>query len=79
MQLARNFHARIESGGCAIIGNMAPENPDRWVMEAHLDWQLIYRSRAELLEIGERAAPGAKLRILEEESGVNPFVEICRE
>jgi extracellular factor (EF) 3-hydroxypalmitic acid methyl ester biosynthesis protein len=79
VQLARNFHARIESGGCAIIGNMAPENPDRWVMEAHLDWQLIYRSRAELLEIGERAAPGAKLRILEEESGVNPFVEICRE
>ncbi|HWE23746.1 MAG TPA: hypothetical protein VG496_07370 [Myxococcales bacterium] len=79
VQLARNLHARLETGGCALIANMVPENPDRWVMECHLDWQLIYRSHAELLEIGERAAPAAKRRILEEESGVNPFVEICRE
>ena len=79
VQLARNLHARLEPGGCTLIANMVPENPDRWVMECHLDWHLIYRSHAELLEIGERAAPGAKLRILEEESGVNPFMEICRE
>lgn len=79
VQLARNFFARVESGGSTLIANMVPENPDRWVMECHLDWQLIYRSRAEILEIAERAAPSARLRILEEETGVNPFVEICRE
>lgn len=77
--LARNLVARLADGGRAIIANMVPENPSRWYMEHHLDWWLIYRSRQELLEIGARAAPGARLQILEEESGVNPFVEIARE
>ena len=58
---------------------MSPENPSRWFMEHHLEWNLIYRSHAELLEIGGRAAPRARLQILEEESGVNPFVEIAKE
>ena len=77
--LARNLVARLADGGKAVIANMVPENPSRWYMEHHLDWWLIYRSRQELLEIGARAAPGARLQILEEESGVNPFVEIARE
>jgi hypothetical protein len=47
-------------------------------MEHHLDWWLIYRSRPELIEIARRAAPRARLQILEEESGVNPFVEITK-
>ena len=52
------------------------DHPIRWVMEWHLDWNLIYRTREELLDIGRRAVPGAGLRILEEESGVNPFFEL---
>jgi extracellular factor (EF) 3-hydroxypalmitic acid methyl ester biosynthesis protein len=76
--LARNLTSRLAEGGRAMIANMVPENPSRWYMEHHLDWWLIYRTRQELLDIGRRAAPTAQLQILEEESGVNPFVEIAR-
>jgi extracellular factor (EF) 3-hydroxypalmitic acid methyl ester biosynthesis protein len=78
VQLARTFESQLAEGGSALIGNMSPDNPSRWFMEHHLEWNLIHRSHAELLEIGARAAPRAKLQILEEESGVNPFVEIAK-
>ena len=79
VQLARDFHSRLGPGGELLVSNMVPENPSRWYMEHHLDWYLLYRSRAELLEIGERASTGARLQILEEESGVNPFLEMSRD
>ncbi len=75
--LGRNLVGRLAPGGVALLANMAPENPSRWYMEQHLDWHLIHRPRGELLEIGKRAAPEARCQILEEESGVNPFVEIA--
>jgi extracellular factor (EF) 3-hydroxypalmitic acid methyl ester biosynthesis protein len=77
--LARNLVARLAPGGRALIANMVPANPSRWYMEYHLDWFLNYRTHAQLLEVGARAAPGARLNILEEESRVNPFVEIQRD
>ena len=77
--LARNLVARLGPGGRALIANMVPESPSRWYLEYHLDWFLNYRTREQLLELAERAAPGARLNLLEEESGVNPFVEIQRD
>jgi len=77
--LMRNLFVRLAPEGRLLVGNMAPENPTRWIMEHHLDWQLIYRSRGELAEAARRAAPDARIRILEEETGVNPFVELARE
>ncbi len=77
--LARNILTRVAPGGRALIANMVPENPSRWYMEYHLDWFLNYRSREQMLEIGARAAPGARLGILEEKSGINPFLEIQRD
>lgn len=79
VQLARDLYSRTCAGGELLVANMIPENPSRWYMENHLDWLLLYRSRAELMELGAAAAPGARLQILEEESGVNPFIEMSRE
>src|SRR6202171_3364227 len=79
VQLARDFYSRLAAGGQLLISNMVPENPSRWYMEHHLDWFLLYRSRAEHLEIGQRAGGDARLRILEEETGVNPFLEFSRD
>lgn len=76
--LMRNLEARLLPRGKVIIANMVPDMPSRWYMEHHLDWWLILRTRAELLDLARRAAPHANLQILEEESGVNPFVEIAR-
>jgi hypothetical protein len=58
---------------------MVPSSPSRWFMELHLDWQLEYRERIELLGLARRAAPDAHLQILEEPTGVNPFVALSRE
>ena len=76
--LTRKLESRLAAGGRALIANMVHENPSRWFMEHHLDWWLIHRSRQDMLDFAARGAPEAQLRILEEESGVNPFVEISR-
>jgi hypothetical protein len=47
-------------------------------MELHLDWYLIYRETAELLSIGRAAAPDARIALVEEDTGVNPFIALGR-
>lgn len=76
--LTRNMYARLNEGGEAYIGNMAVENPSRWFMEHHLDWVLIHRTRDEMRAFAEEAAPTAEVSILEEISGVNPFLCVRR-
>ena len=75
--LARHLASAVAPGGQLLIANMV-DHPTRWLMEHHLDWPLIYRTRQQLLDLGARAAPGAQARILEEESGANPFLELVR-
>lgn len=75
VRLARNLFAAAAPGGRVLIGNMV-EHVHRWVMDVLLDWTLLYRTRDELLAIGRRAAPHAQVRLLEEATGVNPFIEL---
>ncbi len=77
-RLAKNLFGTTAPGGAVYIANMV-DHDGRWFMEQHLEWTLLYRSREELRAIGHRAAPEARLRILEEETGVNPFIELQRE
>jgi extracellular factor (EF) 3-hydroxypalmitic acid methyl ester biosynthesis protein len=78
VSLCRKFYDCLNEGGSAYVGNMVPTNPGRWFMELHLDWYLIYRTHAEITAFATRAAPNAQVNILEEETGVNPFVVITR-
>jgi hypothetical protein len=48
-------------------------------MELHLDWQLIYREEEELREFASAGAPRARVQILRERTGVNPFVTLSRD
>ncbi len=75
--LARRLAAVTAPGGQLLVANMV-DHAGRVLQEIHLDWHLIYRTREELQEIGRAAVPGAQVRILEEESGVNPFFELVR-
>jgi hypothetical protein len=75
VRLARNLHAAAAPGGKVYIGNMV-DHAGRWFVEQHLDWQLLYRSREKLEEIARRAAPEAGVRIVEEQTGINPFIEL---
>ncbi len=75
--LTRHLARGMANGGRLLVANMV-DHPARWLMEHHLDWLLTYRTREELLEMGRRAVPHAQLQVLEEESGVNPFLELVR-
>ena len=73
--LTRRLAASVKPGGHLLVANMV-DHPGRWFMEWLLDWNLVYRTREELLDIGRRAVPDAALRIIEEETGINPFCEL---
>jgi hypothetical protein len=78
VSLCRNIAANLARGGVAYFGNMVPSNPTRWMIEHHCDWYLVYRTHEQMLEFATKAVPGAQIQVLEEETGVNPFVEITR-
>jgi SAM-dependent methyltransferase len=73
--LTRHLSRAARPDGRMLIANMV-DHRARWLLEHGLEWPLVYKSREELLEVGHRAVPGAQLRILEEESGANPFLEL---
>jgi hypothetical protein len=76
VSLCRNLYDTLAPGGTLYVGNMVPSSPSRWFMEFHLDWYLEYRERAQMLELARKAVPGAHAEILEEPTGVNPFVSL---
>ena len=75
--LSRRLAGLLKPAGRLLMANMV-DQPTRWLMEWHLDWNLLYRTRDELLDIGRRAVPTAQVRILEEDTGINPFFELTR-
>jgi hypothetical protein len=79
VSLCRSLFSLVAPGGRLFVGNMVPSSPSRWFMELHLDWFLVYREREEMLELAKLAAPDARTEIMEEETGVNPFVMLGRE
>jgi SAM-dependent methyltransferase len=79
VSLGRSLYGLLAPGGTLYVANMVPANPSRWFMELHLDWYLVYRETAELLDVGRAAAPDARLALLEEATGVNPFISLTRE
>jgi extracellular factor (EF) 3-hydroxypalmitic acid methyl ester biosynthesis protein len=76
--LTRNLFGNLAPGGWLWVGNMTPCNPSRWIMEHHLDWNLIYRTPAEMTEFARIAAPEAEIDVVEEATGINPFVALHR-
>jgi SAM-dependent methyltransferase len=79
VSLCRTLYSLVAPGGTLYVGNMVPNNPSRWFMEFHLDWYLVYREVSEMLEFARMAAPEASVQILEEPTGVNPFVALTRD
>ena len=72
-----NFERRAD---VLIELDVDPVNPQdlQWFLEHHLDWFLEYRTREELLAMGEAAVPGGEAKIIDEPTGVNPFLVIRR-
>jgi extracellular factor (EF) 3-hydroxypalmitic acid methyl ester biosynthesis protein len=75
--LTRHLAAATVAGGQLLVANMV-DHPSRLMLEHYFEWHLLYRTRAELLDLGRRAVPHAQLRIVEEETGANPFLELVQ-
>jgi len=71
---AQKMLACLKPGGKLIIGNFSTENPCAPFMELWLDWNLIYRSKADLERIFKDF--GSKVYVEKEPLGVNLFVVI---
>lgn len=78
--LTRHLFGMVKPGGSLIVGNFSRSNPRdlRFCMEYVYDWQLIYRSREEMIHFA-RAIPEnqiANIEVMEEPSGINYFLKI---
>lgn len=73
--LCQTFYGLLAPGGHAWVGNMVDNpNPCRWIMEQHMDWFLTYRTREEMVAFARAAAPDGRVEIVNEATGINPFV-----
>ncbi len=73
--LCQTFYGLLAPGGHAWVGNMSDNpNPCRWIMEQHMDWFLTYRTRDEMTAFARAAAPEARIEVMNEGTGINPFV-----
>ncbi len=77
-QLTGNLVGHLAPAGRALIGNMAPHNPARWVFEHHLDWNLLYRTHEQMLEFGRLGAPTAELQVINDATALNPYLIVQR-
>jgi len=74
-ELVGLFHRNLHPGGLVVVANMNDSKPFRNFIEFVLDWQLIYRTAA---EVG-RFAPDLgldEMRVVAEPSAVNLFLHV---
>jgi hypothetical protein len=66
-------------GGLLAIGNVAAQNPSRWVMEYFSEWFLIHRTPEQLLALVDDLEPTPQQIMVDAEpSGVNLFLLVRR-
>lgn len=77
--LLAGLYDALGPGGHLCIGNVGSHNPTRYTMEYLLDWFLIHRSPAELVEFaGALTPPPKRVEVDAEPSGVNLFLRIWK-
>lgn len=77
--LVTRCYEHLKPGGCLIIGNFAPNNPNKAVMDHILHWKLIHRSDKELRDIFAETPFGDQVTILSEPEGINLFAVARRQ
>lgn len=74
--LNTHLYGRLRPGGLLLVGNFAPHNPIRHIMEHVLEWYLIYRDRGRLLAAAPAQVESGECRVVVEDSGTNLFLEV---
>jgi extracellular factor (EF) 3-hydroxypalmitic acid methyl ester biosynthesis protein len=72
-RLIRYFLSRANPGASMLLTNVHANNPERYGMEHLLEWHLIYRDEAQMLEVMSEV--GSSIKLYRDASGVNLFAE----
>jgi hypothetical protein len=80
--LTKNLFDLLTPGGILMVGNFNHNNPRdlRFVMDYVYDWQLIYRSKEDMLDFARTIPPNRikEMEILEEPLRINYFLKIVK-
>lgn len=71
---AEKLYSCLNQDGLAIIGNFGVNNPNRFGMDLVLDWNLIYRSEADLEKLFKKYCNS--FNVESEEKGINLFANM---
>ncbi len=77
-RLIGELYRDLNPGGCLVIGNFGPFNPQRFKMEYGAEWFLIHRSEEELKDLARGLPEDVALHIEKEPEGVNLFLNIVK-
>jgi extracellular factor (EF) 3-hydroxypalmitic acid methyl ester biosynthesis protein len=77
-RLIGELYRYLKPGGCLVIGNFGPYNPQRFKMEYGAEWFLIHRSEEELKDLARGLPEDVVLRMEKEPEGVNLFLNIIK-
>jgi extracellular factor (EF) 3-hydroxypalmitic acid methyl ester biosynthesis protein len=75
-QLLTALYDLVAPGGLLLATNVDGTRPFRNKLEFILDWNLIYRTGAQLAELKPETAPAENSKVTADFSGVNVFLEI---
>ena len=75
-RLVEFFCSIANPGGLVVVTNVADTNPRKAWMEYLMDWNLIYRSREEMLDLVPAGLPTKRVEVKADATGVNLFLEI---
>ena len=75
-RLVEVFYRLLRPGGLLVVTNVSTANPSRGVMEYILEWNLIYRDKAQMMDMIPEAVSPRNCTLRTEETGVNYILEI---
>jgi len=75
-RLVEFFCSIANPGGLVVVTNVADTNPRKAWMEYLMDWNLIYRSKEEMLDLVPAGLPTKRVEVKADATGVNLFLEI---
>ena len=76
LQLTEILYEMVAPGGLLVTTNVEPSNPLRNGMEHLLDWNLIYRTGAQMRKLRPRSAEEDNVSVLSDTTGVNVMLEV---
>ena len=70
------FCTMVRPGGRVIVTNVAASNPRKAWMEYVMEWNLIYRDNADMVDLIPDTSPVVSTSVKADSTGVNLFLEI---